>query len=91
MPWTAPPNLTAPQLVPQQHIGATVLGSKTKDPREAAARALCEHEGQAADMQFEGRPMWMSYLEEVDVVLEAIGWAEQPLEGEPGMAASHAA
>lgn len=27
--------------------------------------------------------MWMSYMEEVDVVLEAIGWAEEPAEGYP--------
>lgn len=50
--------------------------SRPLDGREIAARALCEFEGQAPDAMFEGRPMWMSYLEEVDVVLKAVGWAD---------------
>ncbi len=40
-------------------------------PRERAARALCRLAGNPENTTFEGRPMWMSYLEEVDVVLEA--------------------
>lgn len=44
------------------------------DPRETAARALCEYEGVPEDTLFEDKPMWMSYLEQVDVVLNAIGW-----------------
>ncbi len=48
--------------------------SKSEDPREAAARALCDYEGVPEDAIFEGKPMWMSYLEQVDVVLKAMGW-----------------
>lgn len=47
---------------------------KPKEPRELAARALCRFHGVPEDTQFEGKPMWMSYLEEVDVVLKALGW-----------------
>jgi len=39
-------------------------------PRERAARALCRRDGHPENTQFEGRPMWESYLPEVDVVLE---------------------
>lgn len=49
---------------------------KPKSPRELAARALCRKEGHPEDIQFEGAPMWQSYLPEVDTVLEAIGWIE---------------
>ena len=45
--------------------------SKPKDARELAARALCEFEGVPEDTMYDGNPMWMSYLEQVDVVLEA--------------------
>jgi hypothetical protein len=41
-----------------------------QSPRERAARALCRLAGNPENTTFEGRPMWMSYLEEVDVVLE---------------------
>ncbi len=44
------------------------------DPRELAARALCRKAGNPENTMFEGKPMWMSYLKEVDVVLEAVGW-----------------
>ena len=40
-------------------------------PRERAARALCRRAGNSENTTFEGRPMWMSYIDEVDVVLEA--------------------
>lgn len=43
------------------------------DPRENAARALCELRGHSPDARLGGRPMWMSYLDEVDVVLAAVG------------------
>lgn len=46
----------------------------SKSPRELAARALCRLAGNPEDTKFEGEPMWMSYLEEVDAVLEAVGW-----------------
>ena len=39
--------------------------------RERAARALCRMHGVGEDTQFEGRPMWESYLPQVDAVLEA--------------------
>lgn len=40
--------------------------------RERAARALCRHDGHPPDIKFEGVPMWQSYLDEVDIVLEAV-------------------
>ncbi len=47
---------------------------KPKDVREPAARALCRFHGVPANIKFEGKPMWMNFLREVDVVLDAIGW-----------------
>ncbi|TAA54607.1 hypothetical protein [Shinella sp. JR1-6] len=44
---------------------------KVKPPRELAARALCSSRGLPENTKFEGRPMWESQLEEVDVVLKA--------------------
>lgn len=44
-------------------------------PRERAARALCALNGNPKNMLFQGEPMWMSYLREVDAVLEAVNWA----------------
>jgi len=44
---------------------------RQKPPRERAARALCRRNGVPEDTMFEGRPMWESYLEEVDTVLKA--------------------
>lgn len=52
-----------------------------KPARELAARALCRFHGVPEDSQFEGKPMWMSYLVEVDAVLEAIGTKEPPEKG----------
>lgn len=43
----------------------------TKSPRERAARALCRLDGHPEDTKFEGKPMWMSYLGQVDAVLKA--------------------
>ena len=40
-------------------------------PRERAARALCRLNGLSEDTDFEGRPMWESFLSQVDVVLGA--------------------
>lgn len=42
-----------------------------KPPRERAARALCRMNRVPEDTMFEGRPMWESYLDEVDTVLKA--------------------
>ena len=54
--------------------GRDELG-KLKGPREVAARALCKFHGIPEDAQFLGKPMWMDYLREVDVVLNAaIRW-----------------
>lgn len=53
---------------------------KTNDPRELAARALCRFHGVPEDTQFEGKPMWMSYLDEADAVLAAVALA--PDEGQ---------
>lgn len=41
----------------------------SKPPRERAARALCNLDGNAPDTMFEGYPMWVSYLPQVDAVL----------------------
>ena len=49
-----------------------------KEPRERAARALCRLYGNPENIPFEGKPMWESYLQDVDTVLEAIGWKEPP-------------
>lgn len=43
-----------------------------RDARERAARALCRQAGNPEGATFEGRPLWMSYLEEVDIVLAAV-------------------
>lgn len=51
-----------------------MASAKTKDATELAARALCRFHGVPEDTPFEGKPMWMSYVEEADAVLEAIGW-----------------
>lgn len=53
-----------------------------KPPRELAARALCRFHDLPEDTQFEGKPMWMSYLDEVDVVLEAVGLKPAAVYGE---------
>ncbi|MFY1710508.1 hypothetical protein J3366_03365 [Tritonibacter mobilis] len=47
------------------------MARKIRPLRERAARALCELQGHPPDIKMEGRPMWMSYLEEVDTVLKA--------------------
>ena len=44
---------------------------KPKPPRERAARALCSSRGLPENTKFEGRPMWESFLPEVDTVLKA--------------------
>lgn len=49
-------------------------------PRERAARALCRLARVPENTRFEGRPMWESYLPEVDAVLEAIGLVEGEIE-----------
>lgn len=43
-----------------------------KPALERAARALCRHEGHPENIQFEGRPMWESYLDQARAVLAAI-------------------
>ena len=50
------------------------MAKKPKDPRELAARALCDLRGTPPDIKMAGRPMWESYLDEVDAVLAAIGF-----------------
>ena len=47
------------------------MAPEIRSPRERAARALCELQGHPPDIKMAGRPMWMSYLEEVDTVLKA--------------------
>lgn len=52
------------------------MSRSPKPARELAARALCRHDGHPEDIQFEGKPMWESYLPAADAVIEAIGWKE---------------
>jgi len=42
-----------------------------QSPRERAARALCRLDGHFENTTFEGKPMWQSYLAQVDAVLQA--------------------
>jgi len=42
-----------------------------KSPRERAARALCRLALNPENTMHEGKPLWLSYLEEVDTVLAA--------------------
>lgn len=51
------------------------MSKKTHDPRERAARALCRLAKVPEDTQFEGAAMWESFLDDVDAVLEAVGWS----------------
>ena len=44
---------------------------KPKPARERAARALCELGRLPADIKMDGKPMWISFLPEVDAVLQA--------------------
>ena len=44
----------------------------SKSPRELAARALCRKAGHPENTLFQGKPMWMSFLDDVDTVLTAI-------------------
>ena len=53
------------------------MAKKSQDRRERAARALCRLDGHPENIAFEGRPMWESYLPQVDAVLEAALSAEE--------------
>lgn len=55
------------------------MTSRQRPARERAARALCRFHGNPEDTMFEGRPMWESYLPEVEAVLEALGWRADAL------------
>ena len=48
------------------------MASKTRPPREQAARALCNLDSIPPDINFCGEPMWRSYLPQVDVVLRVV-------------------
>lgn len=48
-----------------------------KPPRERAARALCRLSDVPENTKFDGRPMWESFLPEVEAVLEAALGAEE--------------
>lgn len=50
---------------------------RTQPPRERAARALCRFNDVPENIAFEQRPMWESFLPEVDAVLEAALGAEE--------------
>ena len=63
------------------------MTTRPKSPRDRAARALCNLDGNIPDIMFEGHPMWVSYLPQVDAVLRvALGdeaWAAM-VEAEKG-------
>lgn len=40
-------------------------------PEERIARALCRKEGLPENTQFEGQPMWRSFLDEAQTALDA--------------------
>lgn len=48
------------------------MAHPAKSPRERAARALCKLDRNRPDVTFLGRPMWTSYLPEVDAVLRSV-------------------
>lgn len=50
---------------------------KQQSPRERAARALCTSKNLPENTMFQGQPMWRSFLDEVDVVLEAALTSEE--------------
>jgi hypothetical protein len=50
---------------------------RAQPPRERAARALARFNDVPEDTKFEGRPMWESFLPEVDVVLDAALGADE--------------
>lgn len=50
---------------------------KPQPPRERAARALCRLSDVPENTMFDGRPMWESFLPEVNAVLEAAMGAEE--------------
>lgn len=50
---------------------------RPQPPRERAARALARFNEVPEDTMFERRPMWESFLPEVDAVLEAALGAEE--------------
>lgn len=47
------------------------MTKRIQTSRERAARALCTSRGLPENTLFEGRPMWQSVLDEVDIVLSA--------------------
>jgi len=52
-------------------VEGNLNAAKQKGPRERAARALCTARGLPENTKFEGRPMWESFLPEIDIVLKA--------------------
>lgn len=50
---------------------------RSQPARERAARALCQLSDVPENTKFDGRPMWKSFLPEVDAVLEAALGAEE--------------
>ncbi|KNY36064.1 hypothetical protein [Agrobacterium sp. SUL3] len=50
---------------------------RPQPPRERAARALCRLSDVPENTRFNDRPMWESFLPEVDAVIEAALGAEE--------------
>lgn len=42
------------------------------------ARPLCQLHGHPEEDKFDGVPLWKTYLDEVDTVLQAVGWKPEP-------------
>lgn len=54
-------------------LGALRYGARMeKSPLERVARALCSADGHPENIQFEGKPMWESYLPNARVAIEAL-------------------
>lgn len=51
----------------------------SKRPLERVARALCSADGHPENIQFEGRPMWESYLPNARATIEAMREADMPM------------
>lgn len=50
---------------------------------ERAARALCRFHNLPENTKFEGRPMWESYVPEVEAILSALNEADRPPNDRP--------
>lgn len=47
-------------------------GEGKRSGKEIIARSLCLFDGNPENVKFEGRPMWMSYMDQASAVLKAL-------------------